>query len=139
MREDRKVAEETKRTIQDWVTHITELSRSKVPPPEYFRELLDGVVRTLAARGGVIWLLDYGKLRVQYHTGLESVGISENILREPDHVQLVETILATGTASSTPPRSASQIVQSQGNPTDFLVLLCPLIHAYEPRGVVEVF
>ena len=138
-RGDRGAVEESKRTIHDWVRHIAELSKSEVSPPVYFRELVDGVVRCLAARGGAIWLLDDEKLRVRYRVGLDNVGLPQDGLLGSAHVHLVETVLATGAASATLPRPASRNAQEQANPTNSLVLLCPLLHAHEPRGVVEVF
>ena len=123
--------EQTKEAIRDWVGHITELSKSRIPPAEYFAASLDGLVRMLAARGGAFWLVDRGKLRVQYHVGLENVGISESSLRGPAHIRLLEAALAEQTASLTPPRLTSQTVQEQANPTDSLLLLCPVMHAGE--------
>lgn len=136
---DRSRAEETKQIIRDWVAHIKALSRSRVPPAEYFRELVDGLVRTLAARGGALWLGARGRLRLEYHVGLDSVGFSEKDLRKPPHIRWVNRVSSTGVCCAVPPRSSSRLAPQVTNPTDSLLLLCPVEHAFRTEGVVEIF
>jgi hypothetical protein len=136
---DRSRAEETKQIIRDWVAHIKALSRSRVPPADYFRQLVDGLVRTLAARGGALWLGASRRGKLEYHVGLDSVGISEKELRRPPHIRWVKRVLTTGVCCAVPPGSSSRLAPKVTNPTDSLLLLCPLTHAFRTQAVVEIF
>jgi len=107
------------RAIEDWVRPITELSQSKVPSLGYFRELVDGLVRRLAARGGAFWLHDRGKWSIPYHVGLENVGIPENRLHERSHVRLVERALASDSPSATLQLFLEQVCEIAGKSAVF--------------------
>jgi len=130
---------EAKQAIRDWVCHITELSKSELSRRTYFRELVDGLVRCLAARAGAIWLPGEGEWRIAYHIGLEEAGIPEDRLHEPWHDRLLKEVLSSGASSATPPRRVSRQVQEKANPTRSLVLLCPINHGWETGAIVEVF
>ncbi len=130
--------EEKKQAILAWVRHIKDLSQSQVQPAEYFRELVEGLVSTLGARGGALWLRAHRRWKVGYHVGLESVGFSEKELREPPHIRLVDRVWATGVRCTVPPGS-SGLAPQETNPTDSVLLLCPLTHAARIRGVVAIF
>lgn len=135
---DRSAREDTKRIIRDWVRHIRALSRAQVSPAEYFRQLVDGLVATLAARGGALWLGTRRRWKLEYYVRLDSVGISEKELRQRPHVRLVKRVSATGARCAVPP-GVSTLAGKEANPTDSLLLLCPLTHASRIRGVVEIF
>lgn len=139
---DRELTRETFGVIRAWVQHITELStgpRSAVATLDYFRELVEGFVRCLAARGGAIWLPRRGKWKMSYHVGLQDVAVLEEQLYETSHVRLVQETSASGCPSSRPPRRATRLPQEEGNPTHALLLLCPIKREEETRAVVEVF
>lgn len=135
----RREVEAARQAIRGWVSHFATLSHSTVRPMEYCRELVDGVVRSLAARGGIIWLLDHRGLNVQYHVGLDAVGVPEMRLCEPWHLRLVQTVMEGGCPSSRPPQWKSRLAQEGANLTDFLVLLSPIKHGGTSRAIVEVF
>ena len=48
--------EDTWRQIDDVVQQVTQQSRAPVSSEQFFTDLLDGCVRTLAAVGGAVWL-----------------------------------------------------------------------------------
>ena len=67
--------EETWRQIEDVLDQISQSSRSTVTGEQFFAELLDGSIRTLAAIGGAIWLRQPEGLRLEYQVNLAATGL----------------------------------------------------------------
>lgn len=145
--------EETWREIEDVVQEVTRLSRTSVSSDQFLAELLEGAVRTLAAIGGAVWMRHSEGLRLEYQvnlakTGLVSApdadvgpGLEERSLQ---HLRLLDRVTRESTSRAVSPRSGSG-AESQGNgglpenPTDCLLLLCPVAVDDHVLGVIEVF
>lgn len=136
------LVQEAHDAIRAWVHHITELSKGpspKVAMSRYIRELVEGLVRFLAARGGAIWLPHRDKWKISYHVGLECAAVHRSQLYQPSHARLLEKVRASGCSLAASPRGRSEFAHDEGNPTDCLLLLCPIQHHEETRAAVEVF
>lgn len=130
--------EEAWREIDELVERIAGLARENVPPEVFYRELLDGTVRTLAAAGGAVWLSDRpGQLDLRYQIKLEVLGLREP-WQQARHDRLVASTISAGATRAYPPHAGSSDPEGAANPSDFLLLICPLLLDGQPVGAVEI-
>jgi hypothetical protein len=142
--------EETWRQIENVLDQISQKSRSTVTSEQFFTELLDGSIRTLAAVGGAIWLRQPEGLRLEYQVNLAATGCSpveggeaERDERWQQHVHLMERLASGEEPRAIAPRSGSNSEENgastrDANPTEFLLCCAPLIVGDESRGLVEI-
>jgi HlyD family secretion protein len=133
-------AEDAWREIEELVDEIARLSRSDVAPGAFSTELLDGAVSALAALGGVLWRVKPGpELELDYQINLAATHLTASDEDWRRHAELVYEIVETRESKAIPPYSGTGQGGDAANPTEFLVLLCPIIVDGEPFGVIEVF
>jgi hypothetical protein len=145
--------EDTLREIEDAVQEVTRLSRTAVSSERFLAELLQSAVRTLAAIGGAVWMRRVEGLRLEFqvnlaHTGLVSApdaDVGPDLEeRSQQHLRLLDRVASETTNRAVSPRSGSGHT-SQGNsglpenPTDCLLLLCPVAVDDHVLGVIEIF
>ncbi len=93
----------------------------------------------LAAIGGAVWLADADAgLRLQHQINLESLQASPDQPMGHFHRQLLEVVLRTGEGRLLPPRSADSGQPGCKNPTDFLLIIHPLLVDRDVVGLIEV-
>lgn len=151
--------EETWRQIEDVLDRISRRSRSSVSSEEFFTELLDRSIRTLAAKGGAIWLRRPEGLRLEYQVNLAAAGFfptgdltsgdstsgetsSSRDEQSESHVQLLERIAGGSDPRAIAPRSGrapeGNGAASDSNPTEFLLCCAPVHVGDESRGLIEI-
>ena len=155
--------EDTWREIELVVQQVTRLSRSDVSVEQFFAELLEKSVRTLAAAGGAVWLLRPEGYSLEYQinlaaTGLVSAPDADNLPdreeRQVAHQQLLQHVAKQGRRRAISPQAGGRrdAANNDGstatsepddatprNPTDYLLLLCPVTVDGSVVGLVEVF
>jgi multidrug efflux pump subunit AcrA (membrane-fusion protein) len=137
VRPNGQATEPTLREIDRLVEELATLSRSPLPPHEFYGEFLRRVLAGLAAAGGAVWARqDSGELRIAYQ--LAPAGGSEPGTWER-HASWAARALDSGTGIAVPPRGASSGDAGDANPTDWLLLFSPWNADGESAGVVEVF
>jgi biotin carboxyl carrier protein len=144
-RPDSDQVERAKREIQGLVQEIAELSRSQISPAEFYDAMLNKVVAALAAPGGAVWTLtDGGGLQLAYQINLLQTGLKDNPVGQAQHGRLLRQVLESSEGALVAPHSgAGEATDSDeeaaANPTDFLLVLAPVLNDQGPQGVVEVF
>lgn len=144
--------EETWREIEEVVQEVTRQSRAAVPADRFFTGLLESSVRTLAATGGAVWLRQPEGLRLEHQVNLVRTGLVtgpeaddvQNVeQRAQQHQRLLERISRqTETHAVSPQSGTTSASDPDGlpeNPTDFLLLFCPVIVDDRVLGVLEIF
>ena len=144
--------EDTWREIEDVVQEVTRQSRAAVPADQFFTSLLESSVRTLAATGGAVWLRQPDGLRLEHQVNLVRTGLVtgpdaddiQNVeQRSNQHLRLLERISRqTATHAVSPQSGATSGSSTDGlpeNPTDFLLLFCPVAVDDRVLGVLEIF
>jgi hypothetical protein len=155
--------EDTWREIELVVQQVTRLSRSDVSVEQFFAELLEKSVRTLAAAGGAVWLLRPEGYSLEYQinlaaTGLVSAPDADNLPdreeRQIAHQQLLQHVAKQGRRRAISPQAGGRrdAATNDGstatsepddatprNPTDYLLLLCPVTVDGSVAGLVEIF
>ena len=138
---DPQLVEETKQQIRDLVNEIADLARSEVSPEEFYNKFLTRVVAALAAEGGAVWTTgDGNRIELAYQIDFVKTNLADDKEAQAQHGKLLGKVLSTGEPLMIPPRSgASEDSDEGGNPTDYLLILGPLMSDQEIKGVVEIF
>lgn len=142
--------EDTWREIEEVVQEVTRQSRAAVPADRFFTGLLESSIRTLAATGGAVWLRQPEGLRLEHQVNLVRTGLVtgpdaddiQNVeQRSQQHQRLLERISRQTDSHAVAPQSGttSDINGLPENPTDFLLLFCPVIVDNRALGVLEIF
>jgi multidrug efflux pump subunit AcrA (membrane-fusion protein) len=135
---DSALVEQARREIAAIAAEIEQLARSEVSPAEFYHHYLPRVVSALAAGGGAIWMQsETGQLALEYQVNLAAAQL-EGEERQARHGRLVLQSIKAGVPVLAPPQSGAAGDEA-GNPTDFLLLLCPLSAGEQVCGLVEVF
>ena len=135
-----QLVEQTKQQIRALVREIAQLAQSEIEPNEFFEGFLSRVVTALAAEGGAIWMLDdAGRVELQYQVSIHKTGLGESQDKQMQHALLLKKTLTSGKPGMIPPHSGAPDDEEAGNPTDFLVLLGPVMIEQEVQGIVEIF
>jgi multidrug resistance efflux pump len=142
---DAEQVERAKREIQGLVHEISELSRSSVTAAEFYDALLNKVVAALAAPGGAVWTVtEAGGLQLVYQINLQQTGLIDSQVGQQQHGRLLHQVL-TGTDGaliaphSGPGDATDNDENAAANPTDFLLVLAPVLNDQGPQGVIEIF
>jgi hypothetical protein len=126
------------RQIRRLVDEIVGLSKQECSPQIFFHEFLDRVIAALAAVGGAVWTFDEnGGVELRYQANLRESQISQNREDVANHRRLVQRVFDKGQGALIPPHSVS--LNQGANPTDYLILLCPVIAGRMTHSVVEIF
>ncbi len=144
--------EETWREIEEVVQEVTRQSRAAVPADRFFTGLLESSVRTLAATGGAVWLRQPEGLRLEHQVNLVRTGLVtgpdaddvQNVeQRAQQHQRLLDRISRQTDTHAVSPQSGTTSASAPDglpeNPTDFLLLFCPVIVDDRVLGVLEIF
>lgn len=132
--------------IEDLVQEVANLSKADIPPGEFYSKMLDRVAGVLAAAGGAVWTLGPGpqpELQLEYQINLGRANLDDDPDSRSQHDQLLKSVLESEDPTAVPPRSNGlsdlrENGRKAANPTDFLLLLCPIIADNERIGIVEI-
>ena len=123
--------------VEDALEEISQLAKSDLPPPEFHREMLNRLVRAIAAIGGAIWIPDTtGLLQPDHQIGVDQLLRVGTDADRQQHGRLLASVLQGRQATLVPPNSGNASI---GNPTPCLLILCPVSLAGDAWGIVEVF
>ncbi len=134
-----KTIEDTKRQIRALVNEIAQLSKSDLPPEQYYAEFLPRIVQALAAVGGAIWIVgEGGRLELAYQINISRSLLDPAAEDAVRHVQLLGQIIQTGEPRLVAPQSGTGD-GGAGNPTNYLLVLSPMKSENHVEGILEVF
>lgn len=126
--------------IDDLLDQVARLAHSDTAPHEFHIEVLERAVRALAAVGGIIWIRsEPDRLEIDSCVDLTSSRLIEMLTDQPAHRELLESVIDNGQSRIVLPRAAAAAGAS-ANPTEFLLLVCPMALGDEGSraGVLEV-
>ncbi len=132
--------EKTKQQIRGLVQEISQLSRSDMPPDQYYAEVLNRVVTALAAHGGAVWTIDEDRrLRLDYQININSTLVDTENPDSHKHFRLLQEVIKGGEPRLVPPMAGSGEPDGASNPTNTLLVLAPMTTDDSVEGVLEVF
>ncbi len=136
---DPDLLDQTRQQIRGLVSEIEALSRSDLPPSEFYEAFLNRLVQALAAEGGAVWVVgEGGRLELAYQINLRLTRLADRREDQEKHGRLLRKIITSGEGTLAAPNSGDGDGQS-GNPTDYLLVLGPMRSDQEVQGIVEVF
>lgn len=135
-----ETVEQTKQQIRGLINEIAELSRSEAAAEEFYPAVLKRIVDALAAVGGAIWLLDEdGALKLSYQINVNQELLEAENEDAVKHGKLLTRLFARGKSELVPPNSMLGDDQSEGNPSQYLLVVSPLNTGQKAAGLIEVF
>jgi hypothetical protein len=141
---DPNLIEQARKQINKLAEEIAQLSEQDLAPADYYGEFLQRVLTAIAAPAGAVWIrTPQGNLQLQYQINLREVGIDRNEETRGSHDELLRQAFLKGQPGFFPPHSGLGKPESggpaAGNPTDFVILLAPILVEKQVAGVVEVW
>lgn len=125
--------------IRQLIDEVARLAQSSIQPKEFYTGLLDRIVAALAGVGGAVWTLEGGgQLELQYQIALDQTNLSLEENRQV-HRQLLAAVMQRNEATFVPPHAGISEDGPKLNPSEFLLLLAPLVVEEQVIGVVEIF
>lgn len=125
--------------IRQLVDEVARLSQTATTPHDFYAGLLDRVVAALAGIGGAVWINQpNGVPEVDYQLALDQVGLNVDAAKQV-HRQLLVAVMQKREAIFVPPHAGLSEDGPKLNPSEYLLLLAPLIVEDQVLGVVEVF
>ncbi|MCL2710085.1 MAG: HlyD family secretion protein [Planctomycetaceae bacterium] len=127
--------------IRALLNEIAQLSNNDIPPDEFHAEFLRRVVAALGAVGGALWILDGNALALAYQINFKELHLPEG---DTKHARLLSQLLhSPDTGTLLPPHSGTEggsvdRDRDAGNPTDALLICCPIRTELETVGLVEI-
>ncbi|MEL7498626.1 MAG: HlyD family efflux transporter periplasmic adaptor subunit [Planctomycetota bacterium] len=147
---DEQLIDETKQQIRALVKEISELAKSDCSTETFFAGFLTKTTTALASIGGAIWIREAANepLQIQYQINLKKTGLVDAPDSQQLHHQLLQQQLDQFASASpaqrsqatlTYPESSSNSGEESGNPTEYLLVMAPLVISQEVVGLVEIF
>jgi multidrug efflux pump subunit AcrA (membrane-fusion protein) len=128
--------------IQSLVQEVVDLSKTEVEPTQFYAALLEKSISALAAIGGVVWTLEEGAgFKLEYQVNLKQTGLLESPEAMNQHGRLLGQLAKSGEPTLVAPHSGAGVGDdaSAANPTDYLLVLAPIITDRGVDGLVEIF
>ena len=142
---DEDAVQRAKQEIQGLVAEVVELSKSEIEPSEFYAAMMDKAISALAAIGGVVWIQEEGApLQLEYQVNLRQTGLAESETAQLQHGRLLQQVLEKGEPALIPPHSGAGgsddgDPEAAANPTDYLLVLAPIVSDRGIDGLVEIF
>lgn len=142
---DDDAVQRAKLEIQGLVQEVVELSKSEIEPTEFYAAMMDKAVSALAAIGGVVWTQEEGgPLQLEYQVNLRQTGLAESETAQHQHGRLLQQIMEKGEPALIPPHSGAGggddgDAGAAANPTDYLLVVAPIVSDRGVDGLVEIF
>jgi hypothetical protein len=136
--------EQARRQIQRLAEEIAQLSEMELAPAEYYGEFLRRVLQALQAPAGAVWLrTPQGNLQLQYQINMAQVGLDRAENSRAMHNELLRQAHMKGQPGLLWPNSSLGPTENgappAGNPTDYVILLAPILVDKQVAGLVEVW
>jgi hypothetical protein len=136
--------EQERRRIALRLEEVAKLSETNVPPGAFYGELLKRLLESLAAPAGVIWARTaQGNLQLQFQINLKEVGLDKSDDARQSHEELLRQAMSQPRPFHLPPHSGvgpkEEGKVSAGNPTEYLLLIAPILLNEQVAGLIEVW
>jgi len=129
-------ADEALHEIDRLLDELLQLSHSATESRSFHGEVLSRAVRALAAVAGAFWVPDPAQgLRLDSSIDPAGLSLIEQLRKTVAHRELLETTLRDGQPRLVLPGERAPGEASAANPTDFLLLVCPIVVESAPSGI----
>src|SRR5260370_26938147 len=128
-----QVIEQERRKLSRRLDEVSRLCEADVPPATFYGEMLKRLLESLAAPAGAVWTrTPQGNLQLQFQVNLREVGLDKSEEARQSHEELLRNaVMHPGKMQLLPHSGVGQGgldgKAPPGNPTDFLLLLVPIV------------
>lgn len=141
---DPRTIEQTRQHINRLREEVARLSESDIQPAQYYGEFLMRVLSALAAPAGAVWArTPHGNLQLAYQIQMQQVGLDQAESSRQAHDELLRQAVQEGRPMYLPPHSSAPKNDGPGseagNPTNYLLLLAPILMGDQVAGLVEIW
>jgi multidrug efflux pump subunit AcrA (membrane-fusion protein) len=141
---DVNLLEQTRRQINRLVEEIAKLSEEDRSPPDFYGQFLQRVLAAVAAPAGAVWIrTPQGHLQLQFQIKIQQVGLDASETARQSHNELLRMCAQLGRQQLIPPHSGTGTSEegktAPGNPTDYVILIAPIMVDKQVAGLVEVW
>jgi hypothetical protein len=141
---DTQVIEQERRRLSRRLDEVARLCESDCPPAVFYGEMLKRLLESLAAPAGAIWTrTSQGNLQLQFQINMKEVGIDKSDEARQAHEELLRSAVTQPRQIHLLPHSGVGPAEvgkiAAGNPTNFLLLLVPVMLGEEVGGLLEVW
>ena len=131
-RVEAQVIEQARRRLSRRLDEFARLCEGNVPPGVFYGEMLKRLLESLAAPAGAVWArTPQGHLQLQFQINLKEVGLDRTEEARQSHEELLRHFVTQPRPLHLPPHSglgpAEDGKPAPGNPTDFLLLVVPIV------------
>jgi len=138
------VIEQERQRLGRRLDEVARLCEANVPPGTFYEELLKRLLESLAAPAGAVWTRTaQGNLKLQFQINVKEVGLDRSDEARQSHEELLRQAVTQPRAMHLLPRSGLGPVEEgrvgAGNPTDFMLLLVPILLNGQVAGLIEVW
>jgi hypothetical protein len=141
---DSQVIEQERRRLGLRLDEVARMCEADMPPATFYGEMLKRLLESLAAPAGVVWARTaQGNLQLQFQINLREVGIDRSDEARQSHEELLRAAVAQPKPFHLLPHSgvgpAEEGKPAPGNPTDYILLVVPILLNTQVVGLIEVW
>jgi len=142
---DPRTIEQTRQQINRLRDEVARLSESDIEPGNYYGEFLMRVLQALAAPAGAVWIrTPQGNLQLQFQIQMQQVGLDRSEAARQGHDELLRQTVQNSKPVYLAPHSSGAKGEgpsgvAAANPTEYLLLLVPIVLNNQVAGLVEVW
>ncbi len=135
--------EQARKQVNQVAEEIAQLAESDIPPAQMYSEFLQRIYFATQAHAGAVWIrTPQGNLQLQCQINLREVGLEQNAETRPMHDELLRQAITQGKGGIIKPhysQAANGPDSVAGNPTDFIIILVPILQEKQVIGLVELW
>jgi hypothetical protein len=136
--------EQARRQVNQIAEEIAQLSEANMEPPQYYSEFLQRVYFAVQGFAAAVWVrTPQGNLQLQCQINLREVGLDQTPDSRPMHDELLRQSALQAKGGIVRPHFSHNFGtapdQVAGNPTDYVILLVPILQEKAVIGLVEVW
>ena len=141
---DSQQAEQARKQVNQLAEEIAQLSETDLQPAQYYSEFLQRVYFSLQAFAAAVWIrTPQGNLQMQCQINLRELGLDRTPDSRPMHDELLRQAALQQKGGIIKPHFSHNFGTGPehvaGNPTDYAILLVPIIQEKQVLGLVEIW
>lgn len=136
--------EQARKQINQLAEEIAQLSETDLQPAQYYSEFLQRVYFALQGFAAAIWIrTPQGNLQMQCQINLRELGLDRTPDSRPMHDELLRQAALQQKGGIIRPHFSHNFGTGPehvaGNPTDYVILLVPIVQEKQVLGLVEIW
>jgi len=136
--------EQARKQVNQLAEEIAQLSETDLQPAQYYSEFLQRVYFALQAFAAAVWIrTPQGNLQMQCQINLRELGLDRTPDSRPMHDELLRQSALQQKGGIIRPHFSHNFGTGPehiaGNPTDYVILLVPILQEKQVLGLVEIW